>query len=85
MWFKALAGLLHSSNVFSIGGCLGTTAKLGPWASIETWALVKATPDRFLTHFFIWGVVIVVVIVTGAKVKVFFGQPPVWFEWPLLV
>ena len=62
--------------------------KLGPWASSETRALVRGTPDMFLTHSSNCVVVsVVTVAVAGAKVHVlvFFEQPPELFEWPTLV
>ena len=37
-------------------------AKLGPWANSDIWALVRGTPDKFLTHFSNCTVVVVVLV-----------------------
>ena len=42
--------------------------KLGPWASMDTWASVRGAPDRFFTHFDCTVVVVVVAVVTGGVV-----------------
>ena len=43
--------------------CLGATAKLGPCASRETCTSVNGVLDRFLTHQFIYSLVVVSVVV----------------------
>ena len=34
-----------------LGGCFGETAKLGPLASTDLYALVKGLLDKLITHF----------------------------------
>ena len=61
--------------------CLGATAKVGLWTSSETWALVRETPNKFLTH-----LPNCVAVVTEAVAGVG-ANAHVWelFEWPSLV
>ena len=70
MWLQVLAGLFNSGYVFPMGGFLGATVKLGPWASSETWALVRGSPDKFLTHLLNCMVVVVAVAGVCANVHV---------------
>ena len=37
----------------------------GPWASSDIWALVRGTPNKFLTHFSNCDVIVVVVVVAA--------------------
>ena len=61
-------------------GCLGASERLDPWASSETRALVRGTPDRFLTplsNCIVVAVVVSVVVVSTVVVAVIVVVPAV--------
>ena len=60
MWLQIKANLFHSHYVAPIRGMSGATTKNCMWVSSEACALVSGTSNRFLTHFFL---VIVAVVV----------------------
>ena len=70
------------------GGHLGATAKVGPWASKETWTLVRATPDKFYIHMSVDGIVSVDVklfILPSCGLSYFVHPPLVWVAIPCLL
>ena len=57
-----------------MGGLLGAIAKLGPWASRDTWASVRGASHRFFTHLDCTIVVVVDVVVGGNDITVDAGD-----------